>query len=306
MNELGSNHPQPETMAPKKPASKVDLSLVICTYGRTKQLTEVIQSIRCQSLAPKEIIIVDQNPPGFLGDLPEEWTNKLNIIHKRVTFTGASKARNFGAHIATGELIAFPDDDCTYREDTIKNVVRGFERNNELGVLIAGKDEILNTAPKVNQRENTMTEIHTVLDLFKAKAETSNIFARKKVLGNLEYVFDINIGPGKFTEWASNEETDLLVRLLQKNVPIAKDETIRIIHHSCQGSLKKTLQYGMGRYELIKRNNLGIFIYFINLLQPVVRLIRKPRLKYIPTCLMTIIGRSGLINTLISVLKTND
>ena len=304
MNELGSNHPQPETMAPKKPASKVDLSLVICTYGRTKQLTEVIQSIRCQSLAPKEIIIVDQNPPGFLDDLPEECTNKLNIIHKRVTFTGASKARNFGAHIATGELIAFPDDDCTYREDTIKNVIRGFERDDELGVLIAGKDEILNAAPIKTQRDNKITQIHTVLDLFKAKAETSNIFVRKKVLNKLEYVFDVKIGPGEFTEWASNEETDLLVRLLQKNVPIAKDETIRIIHHSCQGSLKKTLQYGMGRYELIRRNNLGIFIYFINLLQPIVRLILKPRLKYIPTCFMTIIGRSGLINILLSAWKT--
>ena len=291
-------------MAPQKPAGKVDLSLVICTYGRTKQLAEVIQSIRCQSVAPKEIIIVDQNPPGFLDNLLEDCAGKLNIVHKRVSFTGASKARNFGASIATSDLIAFPDDDCTYREDTIKNVIRAFERDDELGVLIAGKDEIFNATPKVNQAENAMIEIHTILDLFRAKAETSNIFARKKVLSKLEYIFDVNIGPGKVTEWASNEETDLLVRLLQKNVLIAKDETIRIIHHSCQGSLKKTLQYGMGRYELIKRNNLGIFIYFINLLQPIARLILKPRLKYIPTCFMTIIGRSGLINTLISVWKT--
>ena len=291
-------------MAPKKPAGRVDLSLVICTYGRTKQLAEVIQSIRCQSVAPKEIIIVDQNPPGFLDNLLEDCAGKLNIVHKRVSFTGASKARNFGASIATSDLIAFPDDDCTYREDTIKNVIRAFERDDELGVLIAGKDEIFNATPKVNQAENAMIEIHTILDLFRAKAETSNIFAREKVLSKLEYIFDVNIGPGKVTEWASNEETDLLVRLLQKNVLIAKDETIRIIHHSCQGSLKKTLQYGMGRYELIKRNNLGIFIYFINLLQPIARLILKPRLKYIPTCFMTIIGRSGLINTLISVWKT--
>ena len=293
-------------MVSKKPADKVNLSIVICTYGRTKQLAEAIQSIRRQSVMPKEIIIVDQNPPGFLDELLINCAGKLNIVHKRVTFTGASKARNFGASIATSELIAFPDDDCTYREDTIKNVIRRFERDNELGVLIAGKDEILNATPKAkNQAENTITEIHTALDLFKAKAETSNIFARKKVFSKLEYVFDVNIGPGKVTEWASNEETDLLVRLLQKNVLIAKDEKIRIIHHSCQGSLKKTLQYGMGRYELIKRNNLGIFIYLINLLQPIVRLILKPRLKYIPTCFMTIIGRSGLINTLISAWKTN-
>ena len=283
-------------MAPKKPTGKVDLSLVICTYGRIKQLGEIIQSIRCQSVAPKEIIIVDQNPPGFLDDLLEGCAGKVNIIHKRVTFTGASKARNFGASIATSELIAFPDDDCIYREDTIKNVIRGFERDDELGVLIAGKDEILNAAPIKTQRDNKITQIRTVLDLFKAKAETSNIFVRKKVLNKLEYVFDVKIGPGELTEWASNEETDLLVRLLQRNIPIMKDENVRIVHHSSQGSLKKTLQYGMGRYELIRRNNLGIYIYIINLLQPIARLILKPRLKNIPTCFMTIIGRSGLIN----------
>ena len=286
-------------MAPKKPTGKVDLSLVICTYGRIKQLGEIIQSIRCQSVAPKEIIIVDQNPPGFLDGLLEDCTGKLNIVHKRVAFTGASKARNFGASIATSDLIAFPDDDCIYRENTIKNVVRGFERKDELGVLIAGKDETAYTIDRSKApRKNAVTEIHTVLGLFKAKAETSNIFTRRKELSKLDYIFDGNIGPGKSTKWASNEETDLLLRLLRSNILIAKDENVRIIHHSSQGSLIKTLQYGMGRYELIRRNNLGIYIYIVNLLQPIVRLILKPRLKNIPTCFMTIIGRSGLINTL--------
>ena len=284
-------------MAPKKPTGTADLSLVVCTYGRTKQLSELINSIKHQSVPPKEIIIVDQNPPSFLDALIKDSAGSLNIIHANVPFTGASKARNYGASIATGEIIAFPDDDCIYRKDTIKNVMSGFERKDELGVLIAGKNETLNAVHHDNGlRRNAVTEIHTVLDLFKAKAETSNIFARKEYLSKLEYIFDNNIGPGERTKWASNEETDLLVRLLQRNIPIMKDENVRIIHHSSQGSLKKTLQYGMGRYELIRRNNLGIYIYIINLLQPIARLILKPRLKNIPTCFMTIIGRSGLIN----------
>ena len=284
-------------MAPEKPTGTADLSLVVCTYGRTKQLSELIDSIKHQSVPPKEIIIVDQNPPSFLDTVIKDSAGNLNIIHANVPFTGASKARNYGASIATGELIAFPDDDCIYRRDTIKNVMSGFERKDELGVLIAGKDETLSAIHHDKDlRRHTVTEIHTVLDLFKAKAETSNIFARKKYLSILEYIFDSNIGPGERTKWASNEETDLLVRLLQRNIPIMKDENARIIHHSSQGSLKKTLQYGMGRYELIRRNNLGIYIYIINLLQPIARLILKPRLKNIPTCFMTIIGRSGLIN----------
>lgn len=287
-------------MAPKKPTGNADLSLVVCTYGRTKQLSELIDSIKHQSILPKEIIIVDQNPPSFLDDLIKDSEENLNIVHTIVPFTGASKARNYGAGIATGELIAFPDDDCIYREDTIKNVMHRFEQKNDLGVLIAGKDETFNAIHHdKGLRKNAVTEIYTILDLFKAKAETSNIFARREDLSKLEYIFDGNIGPGERTQWASNEETDLLVRLLQRNILIMKDEHVRIIHHSSQGSLKKTLQYGMGRYELIRRNNLGTYIYFINILQPIVRLTLKPRLKNIPTCLMTIIGRSGLINTLI-------
>ena len=171
---------------------------------------------------------------------------------------------------------------------------------NELGVLISGKDETLHDINKdKNLRENAVKEIHTILGLFKAKAETSNIFARREELRKLDYIFDDKIGPGMSTQWASNEETDLLVRLLHGNILIAKDENVRIVHHSSQGSLKKTLQYGMGRYELIRRNNLGIHIYFINVLQPIVRLTLNPRIKNIPTCFMTVIGRSGLINTFI-------
>ena len=287
-------------MTPKKPAGSADLSLVVCTYGRTQQLSELINSIKHQSILPKEVIIIDQNPPRFLEALIKECAGNLNIVYKNVTFTGASKARNYGAGMATGKLIAFPDDDCIYREDTIKRVMRRFEQKERLGVLIAGKDETLHTIHKNKKlRKNAVTEIHTVLDLFKAKAETSNIFARRKDLSKLDYIFDDNIGPGKSTKWASNEETDLLVRLLHRNILITKDETVRIVHHSSQGSLKKTLEYGMGRYELIRRNNLGIHIYFINLLQPIARLTLNPRIKNIPTSFMTVIGRSGLINTFI-------
>ena len=148
-------------------------------------------------------------------------------------------------------------------EKNYKNVVRGFERKDELGVLIAGKDETVYTIGRNKApRKNAFTEIHTVLGLFKAKAETSNIFTRRKELSKLDYIFDGNIGPGKSTKWASNEETDLLLRLLRSNILIAKDENVRIIHHSSQGSLIKTLQYGMGRYELIRRNILHAHILY--------------------------------------------
>ena len=62
----------------------------------------------------------------------------------------------------------------------------------------------------------------SILDLFKAKAETSNIFTRKSILKTLSYLFDENIGPGANTPWASNEETDFLIRLLKQEARIIK------------------------------------------------------------------------------------
>jgi len=292
-------------MTQENPTIEIDLSLVLCTYGRTNEVDNFLNSIYTQTKKPTEIIVVDQNEENVLHHILNKWSEKLPIIHKRVNFKGASRSRNFGAKQAVSKLIAFPDDDCLYPPRLIENITKLFQQKGEFETILTAKIEPSEISSCLSKPSLNYSWVTSSLDLFKAKAETSNIFARKSKLESLPYIFNEDIGPGASTPWASNEETDLLVRLLQKNVLIAKDETIRIIHHSCQGSLKKTLQYGMGRYELIRRNNLGIFIYFINLLQPIVRLILKPRLKYIPTCFMTIIGRSGLINILLSARKQN-
>ena len=136
----------------------------------------------------------------------------------------------------------------------------------------------------------------TILDLFKAKAETSNIFTRKSTLKSLSYVFDETIGPGANTPWASNEETDFLVRLLNQGANIIKLKDLAIAHHSLQGSPTKSLKYGMGRFEVIIKNQLGARIYLINLLQPIARYLKRPKPYNLLLCVSTMIGRSGIIN----------
>ena len=111
-----------------------------------------------------------------------------------------------------------------------------------------------------------MLRIISVLDLFKAKAETSNIFVKKMALESLPYIFNELIGPGAGTAWASNEETDLLIRLLKQKKTIIKLKDLAIAHHSSQGTISKSLQYGMGRFELILNNRLGFKMYIVNLL----------------------------------------
>ena len=65
-------------------------------------------------------------------------------------------------------------------------------------------------------------------------------------------------GPGAGTAWVSNEETDLLIRLLKQKKTIIKMKDLAIAHHSSQETISKSLQYGMGRFELILNNRLDL------------------------------------------------
>ena len=283
-------------MSQGNPALTADLSLILCTYGRVNEVNNFLESIHSQTLQPAEIIIVDQNEKEILKKSINKWELKLPIKHRRVNFKGASKARNFGAREAKFSLIAFPDDDCLYPSKLVEKMTELFQADPKIDIILASKIEPSEINDKSKGLSLCHSRISSILDLFKAKAETSNIFARRSTLKALSYVFDENIGPGANTPWASNEETDLLIRLLKQGAKIIKLKNLAIAHHSLQGSPSKSLKYGMGRFEVIFKNHLGTRIYLINLVQPIARYLKSPDPYNCILCISTIIGRSGIIN----------
>ena len=286
-----------------EPTMTADLSLVVCTYGRTEEVNNFLKSISRQTRKPGEIIIVDQNENDILSDLIRKWQQELNLIHKKVKFKGASRSRNFGATEAKCSLIAFPDDDCLYPPSTIEKIVALFETQKDVDTILTAKIEPSQINKNNFASSTKFSRINSVLDLFKAKAETSNIFTKKTVLESLPYIFNELIGPGAGTAWVSNEETDLLIRLLKQKRTIIKLTDLAIAHHSSQGTILKSLKYGMGRFELISNNKLGFRIYTINLLQPIARFLKDPRPRGLLLCISTILGRSGLLNILYKLFK---
>ena len=283
-------------MSQANQALTADLSLVLCTYGRVNEVNNFLESIHTQTIKPAEIIIVDQNEKEILKNIVNEWQAKLSIKHRRVDFKGASKSRNYGAKEAKFSLIAFPDDDCLYPPRLVEEIVKLFASQAKVDVILASKIEPSELHGSPKRLALNHSQVNSILDLFKAKAETSNIFARKSILKSLSYVFDENIGPGANTPWASNEETDFLIRLLRQGAKIIKLKDLAIAHHSLQGSPTKSLKYGMGRFEVILKNRLGIKIYLINLLQPIARYLKSPKPYNLILCISTMLGRSGIMN----------
>ena len=127
----------------------VNFSLIIATINRRKSLSRLLGSLSKQSYKNFEVLIIDQNPSDYLIDIISRWESELNIIHKNVPFKGLSRARNYGIKIARSNILAFPDDDCHYESNTLKNIWDHFNNNKETEILICQTKESSNSIQKV-------------------------------------------------------------------------------------------------------------------------------------------------------------
>jgi len=99
-----------------------EISVVIVTHNRQKDVMELIKSLLDQTLKPFEIILInDESSPPLNVDYEDE---KLKIIRFNKEI-GISKARNYGIKISQGDYIAFIDDDAVADANWLKEIQKG-------------------------------------------------------------------------------------------------------------------------------------------------------------------------------------
>lgn len=102
------------------------LSVLFCTYDRYETLNEAIGKLltsRSFDPAQTEVIVVDNTPPERRRDPGLPRSVKLVTCDT----PGLSHARNCGVDAASGDLIAFVDDDAFVSEDWCTALRRAFE-----------------------------------------------------------------------------------------------------------------------------------------------------------------------------------
>jgi GT2 family glycosyltransferase len=113
---------------------KHNTSVIICAYARERltDLMAAIASIRGQTLAPREImVVVDHNPQ--LLQLVRMQEPEV-IVVENTGARGLSGARNSGVAAAKGQILAFLDDDAIADPDWLMHLHAGFRDTNVLGV----------------------------------------------------------------------------------------------------------------------------------------------------------------------------
>jgi hypothetical protein len=234
-------------------------SLVIPTLGRTTEVTEVLASIVDQNRSDIEVIVVDQNDDDRLIPLMEALPDDMAVVHIRLKEKSLSMARNAGLEAASGEIIAFPDDDCWYPPDLLNRVDSWFKANRQYAVLAVGAldNEGLSSGNRWLQDACDISPLNAMRTTFASSLFISTVQAPRALR------FDPKLPAG--------EETDFILRLLATGLRGRFDRSLHI-HHPRRDMLSGTVsrerarKYGMGMGIVVRRHSLilvwcGLLMY---------------------------------------------
>ncbi|ANE50012.1 glycosyltransferase family 2 protein [Flavisolibacter tropicus] len=255
-------------------------SLVVATKNRVVELEQFLESLVKQLYRNFEIIIVDQNEDGRLLDVVAKYGKQLNILHLR-SETGISKARNVGLQKMSGDIVAFPDDDCLYPNDLLKQLNKLFSEHSNYSGISGSLTEDINLPIKESTAVINKKNIWETV-------KSATVFLRKDVITKTG-LFDENLGVGSGTGLGAGEETDYLLRVINNGFSIVHITAIKIIHPPIitnYNQWAKVFSYTKGSSYVFRKHKFPIYIFLYQIIRPLIGiflfglLLQKSRVKY--------------------------
>ena len=201
------------------------ISVIVCTLERPESavrcLASIARALEAALPAEGEIVVVDNGSTDNTNSVIQAWMQtvscKVHLVVEPVR--GVSAARNCGIAAATGELLAFTDDDCIMDTGL---VLRGGRVNlgdaSDLPLTIKTEDVVQRWELKNNsaRRENLGGSILGC-----------NMVMRRGLMEML-HGFDTTLGAGQ--KIPSAEDTDLIYRAYLANVPVEYVPDMAVFH----------------------------------------------------------------------------
>lgn len=245
-------------------------SLIVATLDRVEELGRLIESLQSNSVQDFELIVVDQNDDGRLEPLFEAATlgDRLRVVRCP---PGVSRARNLGWSIARGEIIAFPDDDCSYPSQLLQIVSDWFDLHPQAGLLsVASRDAEGNLSG--NRWRRSPVPINAV-NVFRTSVCYCLFFRRAALPEDLR--FDEQLGPGAGSKYLASEDTDLVLMAMRKGVHGIFDSSQSVVHprkdvKSLTVTSSRTRIYGRGMGFVLRKHGLfllGSFFVFYDVVR---------------------------------------
>lgn len=202
----------------------MSFSLILATVGRTEEPARFLQHLDLQTYRHFELIVVDQNPGAILDPLIRQYQDRFPLLHLR-SECGLSRARNAGLQHASGDMVAFPDDDGWYPADLLQRVASFFQWNPSIdGVTGRCVDGSGGDSSRFDRRSGWINRFNVW-----TRSNSHTIFLRREV-SQLVGPFDERLGVGAKTPYGSGEETDYLLRALAQRRRLFYDSSLLVYH----------------------------------------------------------------------------
>jgi glycosyltransferase involved in cell wall biosynthesis len=126
----------------KKANSDISISVIVTTYQRPKLCKRAIRSVQAQKFKPAELIVVEDASESNLEPWLRAGVPSATYI-RHETNRGLAAARNTGLSRASGDYIAYLDDDDEWKPERLERQVEILENlppedREALGVIYCG------------------------------------------------------------------------------------------------------------------------------------------------------------------------
>ena len=228
------------------------LSIVVCTRNRVDSLRRCIDALFSVRTAHKwELVIVDNGSEDATADFlrsvvsPCEYPVVITAFQPK---RGLTAARNTGWRSASGEIIAFTDDDCYVAPDYIDAIVSVFSDKPDRGfaggriLLYDPTDLAMAIQPRdrpLHLHANTYIEVGVI--------QGANMAFRRETLERIGGFYE-NLGPGtKF----NCEDVNAVASALWAGISGEYDPRPTVYHHHGRKSANERhsalISYAQGR-----------------------------------------------------------
>ena len=195
------------------------VTVIVPTHNRCDMLENAIKSILLQTYENIEIIVVVDGCTDCTEKILENFKqdNRFKIIVSQINIGGA-EARNFGIDSATGEYLAFLDDDDYWHENKVSKQVKAFQEHEN--VCIVGCN-YYSMKDNVKVAESDLPEYVTLDEMFYRNIVGSFSFCmlRRKFVGDLRITKNLK----------ASQDWELWIKVLLKNylnIYILKDHLV--------------------------------------------------------------------------------
>lgn len=226
---------------------KFHFSVIIPTYNRPRLLKGCLRALSKQSypLDLFEVIIVDDGSGCDLMTVLGDFKSKMHVFLVEQNNKGPAAARNHGTKKASGEILAFTDDDCRPHKNWLKALREKFQ--SERCAVVGGR-----TINRLTSNPYSVTSQHIVSAAYKyynLDPQNAQFFASN----NMAVRKELFIPHGGFDPAFRTSEDRELCSFYTSRRLILCYEPEAIIYHIHRLSFlkfyKQHFSYGRGAYR---------------------------------------------------------